>query len=168
MNSGLESERLLLKPMRREDAPFLLSLMNSPKWLQYIGDRGVRSIEDAEHYIETRVLPQEEKSGLTNYVVIRRTDDVKMGTCGYYDRQGIDGIEIGYAFLEAYEGKGYATEAAKLVYEAAFAIFGLSGLKAITTKDNLPSQRVLEKLGMKLSGTIDLGEETGLLLFESY
>ena len=97
--SSIATERLVLKPTTLEDAAFILELLNSPKWLKFIGDRNVKSIAEAEAYIKERMLPQFERLGFTNNVVIRKADGKKIGACGLYDRDGLEGIDIGFAFL---------------------------------------------------------------------
>jgi RimJ/RimL family protein N-acetyltransferase len=145
----LETERLLLKPARTEDAAFIFELLNSPKWKQFIGDRKVNSIDDAEEYIKNRMLPQFERLGYGNYIVIRKSDNAKVGSCGLYDREGLKGIDIGFAFLPAYERKGYAFEAANKILYAGKIHFGIKKLSAITTQTNFSSQKLLEKLGFE-------------------
>jgi RimJ/RimL family protein N-acetyltransferase len=161
-----ETERLLLRAMLTEDADFLLELLNSPKWIQYIGDRNVKTLEEAAEYIRSRMYPQLERLGFSNYMVIRKSDGKKMGSCGLYDREGLEGIDIGFAFLPEYEGFGYAFEAASTLKNAAFELFGLKSISAITTKDNFSSQKLLEKLGLVLMGTAIIeGDEEELLLY---
>ena len=107
-----ESERLIIKPTLEEDAAFIFKLFNSPKWLKNIGDRNITSPDMAKDYILTKMQPQLERLGFSNYTLIRKMDHVKIGCCGLYDREGLEGIDIGFAFLPEYEGKGYAYEAA--------------------------------------------------------
>jgi len=169
MNSykTLETERLFLRPTSEEDAAFILELLNSPKWLKYIGDRKVRSVESAREYIRERMLPQLARLGYSNNTVIRKSDGVKMGTCGLYDREGLDGIDLGYAFLPEFENRGYALESARCVTKAAFGDFGISELFAITTGENLSSRKLLERLGMKLAGPVSIpGDDEELLLYK--
>ena len=162
-----ETERLLLRPTSYEDAPFVLELLNTPEWIQFIGDRNVRSIKDAEDYISTRMMPQLQRLGYGNYTVIRKADGAKLGSCGLYDREGLEGIDIGFAFLKKYSGQGYAFEAANKVKEAAFTVFGITKLVAITTKDNLSSQKLLEKLGLKYSRLVKLpNDNEELMLYQ--
>lgn len=125
-------------------------------WLQHIGNRGVHTVEEAHTYILTKMLPQLVRLGFGNYTVIRKSDGAKMGTCGLHDRPGLDGIDIGYAFLEQYHGQGYAYEAAERLKQAAIEDFRFTGLCAITTHENTPSQRILEKLGLELVGTVHI------------
>lgn len=100
-----ETERLLLKATSKEDASFILELLNTPKWIKNIGDRNVKSLEAAQNYILERMTPQFERLGYSNYTVIRKADGAKMGTCGLYDREGLEGIDIGFAFCQAMKSK---------------------------------------------------------------
>jgi len=159
-----ETERLILKPTSEEDADFIFELLNTPKWLKYIGDRNIKTVKDARNYIKIKMLPQLKKLGYSNNTVIRKEDNCKIGTCGLYDRDGLEGVDIGFAFLPKYEKKGYAFEAANKMKEVAFSEFGLKEINAITEKDNLSSQKLIEKLGMKLIGTTKLPDESEELL----
>lgn len=162
-----ESERLIIKPTTEEDAAFIFELFNSPKWLKNIGDRNITSPDMAKEYILTKMQPQLERLGFSNYTLIRKTGKVKIGCCGLYDREGLEGIDIGFAFLPEYEGKGFAFEAADKLKNVAFNEFGLPALSAITSKHNVASQRLLEKLGLTLLGTTALpNANEELLLFK--
>ncbi len=160
-----ETERLILKPTLEEDAEFILNLFNTPKWLKYVGDRNLKTIEDAKAYIKTKMLPQLNRLGYSNYTLIKKADNCKIGICGLYDRDGLDGIDIGFAFFPEYERKGYAFESANKLKTIAFSQFGLKDLNAITVKDNTSSQKLLEKLGLKLVGTTTLPDDEEELLF---
>ncbi len=165
--ASLETERLILKPTAESDAEFVFRLMNTPKWLQYIGDRNIRSVEDATAYIKARMLPQLHRLGYSNYTLIRKADRQKIGSCGLYDREGVDGIDIGFAFLPEFEGQGYGFEAASRLKQEAFGEFGLDRLSAITSKYNRASQKLLEKLGFQMAGTLILpGSEEVVFLFQ--
>ncbi len=110
-----ETERLILKPTSEEDAEFIFELFNMPKWLQFIGDRNIKTLENARAYIKTKMLPQLNRLGYCNYTLIKKTDNTKIGTCGLYDREGLKGIDIGFALLPGYERKGYAFESANKI-----------------------------------------------------
>ena len=148
-----ETERLILQPTLEEDAAFILELLNTPKWLKYIGERNVKTIEAAKDYIVQKMKPQLIKIGYGNYTLIRKSDHAKVGTCGLYDRDGLEGLDIGFAFLPEFEKKGYAFEAADKLKNVAFNEFGITRISAITAKDNFASQKLLEKLGLVLLGT---------------
>lgn len=163
-----ETARLILRPTQEEDAAFIRELLNTPKWMKYIGDRKVKTVEEASEYIKIKMLPQLERLGYGNYTLIRKSDQHKVGTCGLYDREGLEGIDIGYALLPEYERKGYALEAASKLKEVAFAEFGVSEINAITTHNNTFSHKLLEKLGFKRMGTTRLpNDEEELLLFRN-
>lgn len=159
-----ETERLLLKPTSLADAKFIFELMNTPKWLEYIGDRNVKTIESAKAYIANRMMPQLQRLGYSNYTILRKSDDAKIGTCGLFDREGLEGIDIGFAFLPEYEKKGYAIEATNKLKDMAFNEFEIPELSAITAKNNGASQALLEKLGLKRSGTTKLPNDDEVVL----
>ena len=163
---AFETDRLILIPTSEEDAELIFELFNSPKWLKYIGDRNIKTLDNARVYIETKILPQLNKLGYSSYTVIRKQDNFKIGTCGLYDRDGLEGIDIGFAFLPEYEGQGYAFECGKKLLDMAFNVFGLSDLSAITVTDNISSQRLLVKLGMEQNGSTRLpGDDEELLIY---
>ena len=161
-----ETERLVLQPTTVEDAGFILELLNSPKWLEYIGDRNVHTEEDAKQYIKNKISPQLEKLGFANYTLIRKSDGLKIGSCGLYDREGVEGIDIGFALLPAFEGLGYGFESASKVLEIGKNELNIDRFSAITTKNNLASQRLIEKLGLRYIETIRIpNDEEELLLY---
>lgn len=161
-----ETDRLVLQPTTEEDAEFILELLNSPKWLENIGDRNVHTVEDAKQYIKNRISPQFEKLGFSNYTLIRKSDGLKIGSCGLYDREGVEGIDIGFALLPPFEGLGYGFESASKVLEIGRTVFNLERFSAITTKNNLASQRLIEKLGLRYIETIRIpNDEEELLLY---
>jgi len=167
MYTPYETERLFLTPTTVKDAAFIFELLNTPKWIQFIGDRNVKNFAAAENYIQTKILPQYEKNGFGNYTVSLKENGVKIGSCGLYDREGLDGIDIGFAFLPAYEKKGYAYESVFKVKEIAINKFKLDRLRAITDRKNLGSQRLLEKLDLNYSEVIRLpGSNEDLLLYK--
>jgi RimJ/RimL family protein N-acetyltransferase len=164
---SFETERLLLKPTSVEDASFIVELVNSPKWIQYIGERNVRTEGEAKQYILEKMTPQLEKMGFANYTVVRKLDGVKMGTCGLYDREGLEGVDIGFAFLPEFENKGYGYESANKIKLVGFSQFGLKKIHAITTKENLASQKLIEKLGMTFKKFIKIpNDDEELMLYE--
>lgn len=147
-----ETQRLLIRPVNIEDGPFILELMNTPKWIQFIGDRHVKTVVEAKAYIIDKAFPQLEKYGHTNNVIIRREDNVKLGTCGLYHREDRKDPDIGFAFLPQFEGKGYAFEAAYRLIVAAKENYGLKELSAYTLEYNSTSRKLLERLGFALKG----------------
>ncbi len=146
LNLTYHTPRLLLRPTNIEDAAFILELLNSPKWLEFIGDRNIKSLKDAETYIQNVMLPVFNKNGFGNFTVIRKEDGVKIGCCGLYDREGVEGFDLGFAFLPDYENLGYGYESACRIKSAAVTDFNLTQVSAITNPENIGSQRLLEKL----------------------
>lgn len=161
---SFETERLLIQPTTELDAAFILGLFNMPKWIQFIGDRNIRTVDDAKDYIRDRMIPQFERLGFGNYTMIEKDGNQKIGTVGLYDREGLDGIDIGFALLPEYEQQGFAFEASKCLLDAAFNEFGLTVVRAITTSDNLASQKLLDRLGLKPTGTTKLSADDEELL----
>jgi|TARA_R110002124_G_scaffold76762_3_gene205740 ribosomal-protein-alanine N-acetyltransferase len=155
-----ETERLVLTPTTTADAEFILALFNTPKWIEFIGDRNLQNVQDAEEYISNKMIPQIQKIGFGNYTVTRKFDRVKIGSCGLYDREGVEGIDIGFAFLPEYEKKGYGFESANKLKELAFSEFNLTEINGITSEKNIGSQKLLMKLGLQFQKNIKLTDDT--------
>ncbi|WP_425392214.1 GNAT family N-acetyltransferase [Ekhidna sp.] len=153
---SMETSRLYLKPIAPEDAGFLLRLMNTDKWHLNIGDRKVYTEKDALKYMQDRMDPDLSKKGFVNHVMIQKETGNAVGTCSLHDREGVEGMDIGYALLPSYEGYGYAQEGAKAMINLAFNSYNQSFINAITTDQNVGSCRILEKLGFTHQGYIRL------------
>lgn len=164
-NNFYETERLIIRPMSLDDGAFIFDLYNSPKFIKYIGDRDIRSISDAENYITYKFLPQFEKLGFGNYLVVTKDENKKIGGVGIFEREGLDVVDIGFSLLEDFEGKGYAYEAAQKVKSIGMDEFGLKKLSAITTKDNFSSQKLIEKLGLKFQKYVSLPNDSEELMY---
>ncbi|AIZ43423.1 GNAT family N-acetyltransferase [Cellulophaga baltica] len=156
MYTEFKTERLQLRPTLEEDAELIYQLMNTDKFIKYVGDRGIISIPMAADYIKRMMLPQLKALGFSSYTMITKHDGVKIGTCGLYNRDGIAGIDIGFGLLPGFEGLGYAYEASHRILNAAFDEFKLNEVKAITSKENFSSQKLLEKLGLQKDGVTKL------------
>ena len=162
-----ETDRLLIRPVQFGDADFIFELMTSEKWIKFIGDRKIKTVEDARKYIEVKMMPQLEKLGFGNYAVIRKSDDERLGTVGLYDREGLEGVDIGFAFLNRFEKMGFAFEASTRLMKAAKEDFGLTHIKGITVEENVPSQNLLRKLGLRFVEMTRIeGDPEELMLFE--
>lgn len=129
----IETDRLLLRKVEETDAAFILQLLNEPSWLEYIGDKGVRTIEDAVHYIKTGPRAMYEREGFGLFLVEWKGNQEPIGLCGLIKRDGLDDVDIGYALLADYHANGFALEAAQGILKYAKEI-GLKRLIAITTK----------------------------------
>ena len=149
----LLTDRLRLTPVTDADAAFVLEILNDPGWIANIGDRGVRDLDQARNYIADRF------AGKAWWTVRDRSTDEPLGLCGIVPtRPGLEMPDLGYAFLARHGGKGYATEAAEAVLAHARGPLGHGRLAAITTLTNIPSQRVLEKLGFRRGADLQLPE----------
>jgi RimJ/RimL family protein N-acetyltransferase len=160
-----ETERLIIRPMSLEDGDFILDLYNRPKFIQYIGDRHIKTVSDAENYITNRFLPQFERLGYGNYLILTKEGNHKIGGVGIFEREGLDVVDIGFSLLDEYEGKGYAYEAALKVKSIGMDDFGLKKLSAITTKDNFSSQKLIEKLGLKFQKYVTIPDDNEELMY---
>lgn len=164
---SFKTERLYIRPVSTDDAPFILELMNSPKWIKYIGDRNINTIEEAKNYITDKALSQLKTHGHTNNLVIRKADNTKLGTCGIYHREGTELPDIGFAFLPNYEGKGYAFEAMQQIMQFAQVNLKLKSVRAFTMEDNTSSKKLLYRLGLELVGLRKFpGGEEELLMYQ--
>lgn len=145
----LETERLRLRQFAPEDAAFVLELLNEPSWLRFIGDRGVRTLDDARAYIENGPRAMFARHGFSLLVAERKVDGAALGMCGLIRRDSLDAPDIGYALLPRAWGQGYAREAATAVLAHGHSVLGLPRILAITDPDNAASIRLLEELGMQ-------------------
>ncbi len=156
----LETPRLRLRRLDHADAPFILRLVNEPSWRQNIGDKGVRTLEDAVRYLTEGPLAMYARHGFGLYAVTRRGDDAPIGLCGLIRRDTLPDADIGYAFLPEFWGQGYAREAAVATLDHARRDFALPRLLAITAPHNAASIRLLEQLGFALERVECLGGAT--------
>ena len=145
----LQSARLKLREFCQSDVDFLLSLMNEPAFHRYIGDRGIRTQNDAHRYLLEGPLASYQRHGHGLMHVSRRDTDEPVGMCGLLRREGLSGPDIGFAVLKVHEGLGYATEAAQAVLHEAQARLGINEIFGITQPDNQRSIRTLSKLGLQ-------------------
>jgi RimJ/RimL family protein N-acetyltransferase len=162
----LETERLTLRRLTEEDAPFMLALLNEPSFLRFIGDRKVRTLDDARSYILKGPVEMYERHGHGLYLTSLKPEGTPIGMCGLIKRDGLADVDIGFAFLPAFWGRGYAFEAASAVLADGQAGLGLRRIVAITAQDNQSSIRLLERIGLNFERRIQLnGEGPELNLF---
>jgi RimJ/RimL family protein N-acetyltransferase len=155
----LETERLILRQFSPNDADFILEQVNEPSFIQNIGDRGVRTLEDARAYILNGPVASYAKNGFGLYLVVLKETKESIGMCGLIKRDTLDDVDIGYAFLPKFWGKGYAIEAAQAVKDYAKNVIELKRIVAITDPVNESSIRVLEKLGLRFERMVRLAED---------
>ncbi|NNC70666.1 MAG: GNAT family N-acetyltransferase [Flavobacteriaceae bacterium] len=164
----LETERLVLTELTIDDAPFFYELVNDPDWIRFIGDRNVSSLQDAENYLVERILPSYTKFGFGFYKVSLKGLTTPIGISGLINREVLDHVDIGFAFLPSRRGKGYAFESTKAILKYAQHELKLDPILAIVNPDNKKSQLLLEKLGLHYTKMILLpGETKEICLFST-
>ncbi len=154
-----ETERLTLRWFDIKDAPFILELVNDPAWIQFIGDKGVKNLEDAKNYILNGPVDMYNKTGFGLYLVERKEDLTPLGMCGLIKRDSLEDVDIGFAFLEKFRSKGYGYESAAAVMEYGVQKLGMKRIVAITSIDNTVSGNLLEKVGLRFEKIISDSEE---------
>jgi len=152
----LDTERLILREVEAVDAPFILELLNSPGFLENIGDRGVRTEDEARAYIVERIIGSYREHGFGMWLTLQRMDDTPVGLAGLVRREGLEMPDVGYAFAPRAWGRGYAQEAAGAVLAHARGPLGIPRLAAITSLENFASMAVLRKIGFTYQGVIQL------------
>ena len=146
----LQTDRLTLRLLGEGDEAFIVELLNDPGFFRFIGDRGVRTSDDARRYLENGPLASYERYGFGLWAVEARDGGEVMGICGLLKRDWLGDADIGFAFLPRYRGKGYALEAASGVMAHARNVLGLTQVAAITSPDNVASIALLGKIGFRL------------------
>ncbi len=154
----ITSERLSLRWLTADDAPFILELLTNPSWLQYIGDKGLKTTEDARNYIVNGPMAMYEKYGFGLYLVERVADGAALGLCGLIKRDGLADVDIGYGFMPRYWSQGYALESSLAVLDYGRKALGIERVVAITSDDNQASVRLLEKLGLRHTANVRLSD----------
>ena len=162
----LETERLELHPFTEADAEVVLRLLNEPSFLRYIGDRGVHDLDSARRYIADGPVAGYARDGHGLLRVVRRADGASIGMCGVLKRDSLPDPDIGFSFFPEYWSQGYALESARAVMDHARRALAVGRILAITTRDNDPSLRLLEKLGFRFDRMVTMGAEE-LRLFVS-
>lgn len=164
----LETERLIIREVDEDlDAEFMLELLNSPKFIQFIGDRNVRSLEESKEFIRTRYRKSYEDHGYGLYAVDLASDGTQVGICGFVRRDTLPVPDIGFAFLPEHEGKGYGFESASALLKYGRDTLEFSELLAIASIDNEVSEKLLTKLGFVFEGVKEMPDGEQLKLFRA-
>lgn len=164
----LETDRLLLRRLTTDDAGFILELLNEPSFIRFIGDKGVRTLDEAREYIRNGPVDSYQRHGFGLYLTALKEGVVPVGICGLLKRESLEDVDVGFAFLPRFWSRGYAFEAASAVTDYARSHLGLNRLVAITNPDNDASIRVLEKLGLRFERMVRLSEDSSeIKLFAS-
>ena len=152
----IETPRLIIDRLQPEDSAFIFKLLNDPDWIRFIGNRNIDTEGDAQAYIENGPLKSYAQNDFGLYRVSVKEGNIPIGICGLIKRAELEDVDIGYAFLREFRGKGYALEAALAVLNYGQWEIGLRRIVAITTPDNEDSIRLLEKAGLSFEKMIRL------------
>ncbi|MBC7937961.1 MAG: GNAT family N-acetyltransferase [Rhizobacter sp.] len=155
IEKAIATERLLLSLLKEEDHTFIIELLNSEGWLQFIGERNVRSKEDAIAYIQKI----NHNPNITYWTVTEKTTQQPIGLVTLIQRDYLNEPDIGFAFLPQAGGKGYAYEAAKAVLDAISGEGKLSAIYAVTLPANTASIKLIEKLGLAFNKKVEIEKE---------
>jgi len=161
----LNTDRLQLREARLTDKQFIFELLNSPKWIKYIGDRNIKTIDDAANYIDEKLIQNYQHIGYGFFVMILKEISSPIGICGFAKRDYLDSPDIGFALLPGFERKGYTHEVALATLKYGQKNLDFTRILAITSKDNIASQKLLEKLNFEFDSFISepsSGEEISL------
>jgi ribosomal-protein-alanine N-acetyltransferase len=155
----LETHRLRLRRLSVDDAEFVLRLLNEPSFIQNIGDRGVRTIEDARAYVLKGPVASYEKFGFGLLLLEEKETGVAVGICGLLKRDVFEDVDIGYALLPEFWSRGYALESASAVIAYAREKLGSKRVLAVVSPDNQSSIRLLNKMGFRYEKMVRLAED---------
>lgn len=153
----LLTERLAIRPFTRDDAPFILRLLNEPSFIEHIADKGVRTLEQAVAYLVDGPLASYAARGHGLWMVEHGITGAPMGMCGLIKRESLQEVDLGYAFLPEFWGLGFASEAAEACLDYGKTALGLRCVLAIVSPGNASSIRLLERLSFQRTGTMECG-----------
>jgi RimJ/RimL family protein N-acetyltransferase len=161
-----ETERLSINELTVQDAPFVLTLLNTPTWLRFIGDRGIKNLDEARNYLLNGPIASYKRLGFGLYLIKLKEGDIPVGMSGLIKRDGLDDVDVGFALHPDYTGKGYAFEATAAVMTYAREVLKLTTVLAITTEDNTHSISLLQKIGLRYKKMVTLpGNQKEYMLF---
>lgn len=168
MSNIIETPRLILRVFTLDDTGFIIALLNTPGWIEFIGDRNVHTPEAAKNYLLNGPVKSYGENGFGLWMVASRTDNQPVGMCGILKRDHLNNPDIGFAFLPEMGNKGYAFEAASATLQYATGTLQLHTIEAITLPANRRSVRLLEKLGLKYKERFFMpGDPEELLLYST-
>jgi ribosomal-protein-alanine N-acetyltransferase len=142
----LKTSRLTLSQLTLSDYPFIIVLLNTPGWLQFIGDRNVHNEEQAKAYLTNGPIKSYNEFGFGLMKVSLTGTNQPMGLCGLLKREALPHPDLGFAFLPQFNGQGFALEAATAIVQHVRNELGVQTILAIVQPDNTRSIQLLEKL----------------------
>ncbi|MCJ8294901.1 MAG: GNAT family N-acetyltransferase [Colwellia sp.] len=151
-----ESKRLIIRQFTLADAEFMLRLLNEESFIRNITDKNVRTITQAEKHLQEGPMASYKKFGFGLCLVALKSTKCSIGICGLLKREELAHPDLGYAFLPEYCGKGYALEAADNMLKQQLPKHSLTTVLAITSPDNHSSNKLLQKVGFKQTGMMEL------------
>ena len=163
----LETERLKLRQLEIDDTEFIVELVNTPGWLKFIGDRNIKTTEDAIRYLQNGPMKSYQENGFGLWLVELKEDTKPIGMCGLLKRDWLEHPDIGFAFLPEFSGMGYAFEMALATVNYAKNKLELATLSAITVPSNEKSIQLLEKISFVFVKTVSDPNNTELLLYKN-
>ncbi len=161
----LETPRLRLRRLSEDDAPFMLALLNDEAFLRFIGDRNVRTEDEARAYILNGAMASYEANGFGLYLVESKAHGAPIGLCGVLRRDSLPDPDLGFAFTAEHRSRGYGKEAAAATLEYAARTLGLPRIAAIVSPDNDASLRVLHGLGFAFERMVRMSEDEPEILY---
>lgn len=156
MTPVFETERLALRHFTPDNAEFILELLNEPSWIRFIGDKNVRTLDDARNYLVNGPMAMYKRVGFGLFLVELKSSAEAVGMCGLIKRDTLEDVDIGFAFLPRHWGKGYALEAARATMNYGRDVLKLKRIVAITSPDNDSSIKLIERIGLKYVETRSL------------
>jgi [ribosomal protein S5]-alanine N-acetyltransferase len=154
--TSIKTKRLTLRSFTLDDAPFIHELLNDPDWIRFIGDRGIRTLDDARRQISEKYMTAYARDGFGLMLVVRNADGAPAGMCGLIRRVGLDDVDIGFAFLPRYRGQGIALEAARAALAHGRDVLKLTRVVGITLPANVASISLMEKIGLQFESQVTL------------
>ena len=166
MEIVIETERVILRKFTIDDAAFMLEMLNTPTWLRFIGDRNVKTLEEAENYLLNGNIRSYQEYGFGFYVVVIKETQESIGICGIVKREGLEDVDIGFAFFQQFMGKGYGYEAGSATLNYALNDLKIKKIVAIVDPENVVSIALLKKIGLQFEKMIQLSpKDIKLMLF---
>ena len=167
MKKILETERLYLREFTTDDKEFIFELLNSPGWIKYIGDRGIKTLDNTINYINEGLIRSYKINGFGLWGIVEKESDILVGMCGLLKRDYLEDVDVGFALLPSHEGLGYGKESALETVRYAKNELTLKTLAAITVPYNDSSIRLLQKLGFNFCENIRIpNDDEELMLFK--
>jgi len=163
-----QTERLIIRHFELSDAEYVLKQLNEESFIQFIADKQVRNLIDAENYLKDGPMASYQTFGFGLNIVLLRQNNVQIGMCGLVNRDELEHPDLGFAFLPEFWGKGYAMEASKAILNDAVITHKLKVILGITLPENKASNCLLTRLGFTQNGSINLfGSDDNLYNYQA-